>query len=138
MTTQATKGNGWSIVVLAGIGLAGYIYLSERRPDSPPKAATPAAPTESQEKSMAWVLVQDEVKKRLVSPGSADFGSIMGGDFQNSDRTVTALGSGRFRVNGWVDSQNRMGAKLRADFAATVEHRADGWYMVEGPVLTER
>jgi hypothetical protein len=52
-------------------------------------------------------------------------------DGQDSDNNVTKIGDGRYRVHGWVDSQNSFGATLRADFAMVVERTAElQWELV--------
>lgn len=63
----------------------------------------------------AWVMAKIFLEKELVSPSTADYGGIWGG--QGYPNNVVDLGKGRYRVHGWVDSENRFGGTLRTNFA---------------------
>jgi len=86
-------------------------------------------------KGMAWAMAQRFIKDRLVSPGSADFGGWLE---QTTDECVTDLGSGRYRVKGWVDSQNSFGAMLRSNFVCIVAYAGDNKWNLESINLAER
>lgn len=75
----------------------------------------------------AWVMAQDFVKQNLKSPSTASFGSLFS-DYQSPDDTVSVLGNGKYRVRGWVDSQNSFGAMLRTRFTCDLEYLGnDRW-----------
>jgi len=84
---------------------------------------------------MAWIMAQDFVKKRLVSPGSADFGGMFEQSFEDC---VTDLGKGRYLVKGWVDSQNRFGAELRSNFTCTLTYLGNDQWQCEWLHILER
>lgn len=67
-------------------------------------------------KFRAWGMARTFVETRLVSPGSADYG------WQTSSECVTDLGQGVYVVKGWVDAQNRFGAKVRSYFTCRVKY----------------
>ena len=78
---------------------------------------------ERDERIGAYIMTQDWVKERLVSPGSAEFP----GATKKRDHT-THLGGQKYRIESYVDSQNRMGASLRTHFTAVVEQvEKDKW-----------
>lgn len=70
----------------------------------------------------AMVYCQQLVRKRLVSPSTADFAGF-------GDSSVTAIGDGRWRVESYVDSQNRMGGMIRTRFSAVMSRIDGGWEM---------
>jgi hypothetical protein len=69
----------------------------------------------------AWAAMQMFVKRRLVSPKSADF------PFGGVKYHVTDLGDGRYLVKSYVDSQNVYGANLRTHFEGVVQETEEGW-----------
>jgi len=58
-------------------------------------------------------VCKEFVVGRLASPSSADFGGT------SSSVVVT----NRYRVTGWVDSQNAFGAQVRSDFVCVVTYQ---------------
>jgi hypothetical protein len=64
--------------------------------------------------SFAYSAAKSIVSKQLVSPGSAVFASPR-------DAKVKKIGKCKYRVEGFVDSQNAFGALLRKNYAITVE-----------------
>lgn len=59
-------------------------------------------------------ICRQAVEDRLVSPASADFGSM---------DTNELMGSGTaYRVAGHVDAENRMGAAVRIEYECKAEH----------------
>ena len=68
----------------------------------------------------AWAYMQLFVEKRIKSPQSADF--PFGGY-----RDVTALGSGRYKVDSYVHSQNSFGANSRTHFEGVIKKNNGGW-----------
>ncbi len=88
--------------------------------------ATMKEPTKSDPGSAAeaWAITRKFVTDQLRSPTTADF--------PWSPTGTTKLGPGKWRIAGYVDSQNAFGATLRTEFTATVETR-DGtkWSLVD-------
>ncbi|MFO7948120.1 MAG: hypothetical protein R6V19_15045 [Armatimonadota bacterium] len=76
----------------------------------------------------AWVMAKEFVKEGLKSPGTADFGSVWGGDWQSTDDCIEHIGDGKYRAEGWVDAENTFGATVRIEFVCEVEHvGGDEW-----------
>jgi hypothetical protein len=65
------------------------------------------------ESTMAYIMCQDWVKQRLVSPATADF--------PRYDQVTVTRNGQVYTIVGYVDSQNRFGALLRSNFYAEVE-----------------
>ena len=72
-------------------------------------------------------MAQQFVKKRLRSPGTADFGSVFG-DYQDPDERASVVDAKTFHVTGWVDSQNGFGAIIRTQWSCDVTFEGnDQW-----------
>jgi len=77
--------------------------------------------------TMAYIMLEDFVKERLVSPGSARFPGVFDGRAEH----ITSLGNRRYRITSWVDSQNSFGAVLRTHFTAEIEQiDEDRWRLI--------
>lgn len=102
-----------AIVVLAIIIGAAWLY-SEVSKNKDPNACG--------SKSMAFVISQEFVKKRLKAPATASF------PWGTNSAGVSVVERGRceYTVNAYVDAENSFGAKLRT------QYRADVTYMPEG------
>jgi hypothetical protein len=105
----------------------------------PTESNPPAAPVvkpepEKPDEIEAWTFSKEFVKRRLSSPGSADFGGVFK-DYQDPKVLVKDLGNGTFRAHGWVDSQNGFGALIRTNWWVTVKSEAEKWIAVKGPFL---
>jgi hypothetical protein len=76
-------------------------------------------------KTMAYVMMQDFVKDRLRSPGSAKFEWI-------TEPACTIEKDGfEYRISSWVDSQNDFGALLRTRFSGVVRQvDKENWELV--------
>lgn len=75
---------------------------------------------------MAYIMSQDFVKEKLVSPGSADF------PFDIDRNFVEARKDSVFTVLAYVDSQNGYGALLRSYFKAKLKyHGNDKWSLLD-------
>lgn len=74
----------------------------------------PNSPT----KLSALVMSQELVKQKLKAPSTAEFGATTDDVQQLNDST--------FIVNGFVDSENTFGAKLRSNYSATIIFKNDG------------
>ena len=88
-----------------------------------PRSGEPTKPDLGSE-AEAWAITRQFVTDKLRSPATADF--------PWSPTGATKLGPGKWRIAGYVDSQNAFGATLRTEFAATVETR-DGtkWSLLD-------
>jgi hypothetical protein len=96
-----------SLAILSLLGWCGYqVYTAEPDPNRDRDAE-------------AFVMCQEPVRARLLSPASADFPFL--------DHETVRLGDGhRYRVRSYVDSQNRYGAMLRTHFTCVIEYRGGG------------
>jgi hypothetical protein len=121
------------------VGFVMFVRSCSCVPESPQateQAAKQAAQRERfGDKIEAWVMTKQFVKDQLVSPGTADFGGWME---QTSDTCVIDLGQGSYTVNGWVDSQNRLGAKLRSYFNCKLRYVGNGNWKCESVDLNQR
>lgn len=72
----------------------------------------------------AYVVCQDFVEDRLVSPSTAEFGGPY-------SRVTTHNGEGEYTVETYVDSENRFGAMVRTEFTCTVQHTEGASYRLE-------
>ena len=108
-------------------------------PSDPVVEPTPVAAVTA-DATVAWVMSKQFVKQQLKSPGSADFGSPFSGDFQQPAERCKVLEDGAWKCSGWVDAQNELSAKIRADFVVTIKPTPDGssWRAIEGPTLSQR
>jgi len=123
-----------AVAVVLGGGIWAYRSCSSIT-DSPEARKAAAREQRHGSKGMAWIMAQDFVKKRLVSPGSADFGGMFE---QSYEDCVTDLGQGQYTVNGWVDSQNRFGAKLRSHFTCRLRYVGNDKWQCESLDISER
>ena len=78
---------------------------------------------EGDQKSTAFVMVQQYAEERLVSPATADWPWTC--------ETVTYLGDGRYRVLTYVDSQNAFGALIRSNVDAVVKWMHDDVWVLK-------
>lgn len=109
--TQSTNPPTKVGFTILGIMLV-LIFLLVRaciRPDTPEQKA---AKEKERRESYAMTITRMHVLNKLVSPGSAEF----------LDRRVTPYGDSTYMVEGIVESKNRMGVPLRADFICTLEY----------------
>lgn len=128
------------LVIWLVIASAGSDDDVERRPVI--KSTTPTKkPASKHDKHGAWVYCQSFVKQVLKSPGSADFGGVLSGEYQSPSEHTKHIGDGVYECKGWVDSENSFGAKLRNRFALTIKYAEqdgeEGWQLIKQPVLTE-
>jgi hypothetical protein len=70
----------------------------------------------------------ERVSDELLTPATADFSSYADADVE---RDAPGLGWYRYRVEGYVDSENEFGANFRAEFSCQVDFRYDGWTVPE-------
>ncbi|EKE79448.1 hypothetical protein A10D4_12809 [Idiomarina xiamenensis 10-D-4] len=88
---------------------------SERKPIDP-----------CQDKSMAYVMGQHFIEKRLKAPSTADF------PWMSSDGVyVSVMGNCEFHVRGFVDAQNGFGAMIRTNYSLTLRYskQSKKWHL---------
>lgn len=76
--------------------------------------------------SIAYMMTEDFVRKRLKSPSSAEFPGVLDGRVDH----VEYIGAGRYVIRSWVDAQNGLGATIRKDFNAVIENEGDQWNLL--------
>ena len=105
----------FGIIVVAGI-IFGLMWLSSDKSE----------PSPGSEKTMAHIMSQGFVKKRLKSPGSAEFPSMA---WDKTDIRISFdRSTGLYTVRAWVDAQNSFGAKIRTNYIVVLkEARPDNW-----------
>lgn len=121
---KARKGKQQGIGCLLWIivGIVGFFFISEM--DFGSGETTPW--NERDNWAGAYVMTQDWVKNRLVSPSTADFP----GASTKRDHTTRVEGQ-KYRIVSYVDSQNRMGGTIRTSFIAEVEQVEEGrWRLI--------
>lgn len=111
------------LYILAGILFAFTVLIvvvgvMVDAPEDPAKAEADREATACVDSTMAYVVAQNFVKQRLVSPATADFPWLGFAEGVASRH----IGDCRHRVTGYVDSQNRFGATVRTRFVATVRY----------------
>lgn len=75
--------------------------------------------------SAAFVMSNKCVENHLIAPSTAAFCSI-------TDATIVDLGNGRFRVSGYVDSQNAYGSMIRTHYTCELEYIGDDeWGIID-------
>jgi hypothetical protein len=73
----------------------------------------------------AYVMSQDFVSSRLVSPSTAKFPL-------NASESTTRIEGQQYRIKAYVDSQNAFGGTLRTNFTAVVEQYEKGkWKLID-------
>ena len=105
----------FGIIVVAGI-IFGLMWPSSDKSE----------PSPGSEKTMAYIMSQGFVKKRLKSPGSAEFPSMA---WDKTDIRISFdRSTGLYTVRAWVDAQNSFGAKIRTNYIVVLkEVRPDNW-----------
>ncbi|NQT78011.1 MAG: zinc ribbon domain-containing protein [Bacteroidetes bacterium] len=63
----------------------------------------------------AYLEAQSFVKKHLKSPSTADFPY-----YNKVENNVKYLGTNKYKIESWVDSQNSFGATIRTKFSCTI------------------
>jgi len=123
-TRQARSGNTSGTIVSAVIAMIGVAVLiagistiescaGERPPDS------------ASAKAYAYSGMQTFVKRRLKSPGTAQFPAA------GQSEHVEYIGHDQYRIQSYVDAQNGFGASIRVPFDGVVTHMGDYQYQLE-------
>ena len=81
-------------------------------------------PKQEHSKASASVMAEEFVKEKLISPGSAKFQPFLDTDIQD-------LGSGRYKITSYVDSQNKLGALVRSNYVCTVKYAGGNKWLLE-------
>ncbi|MFT6865914.1 MAG: DNA-directed RNA polymerase subunit RPC12/RpoP [Cyclobacteriaceae bacterium] len=105
------SGCGTWIVVIGVIFLILYLIGSFSDDNS-----SSNSPSGSTNKFLAYTYAEDFVKKKLKSPGTAEFP----GTFEKADH-ITELRYNKYKIVSWVDSQNGFGAMIRTNFSCIIE-----------------
>ena len=67
------------------------------------------------DKATAYSLCKNDIKKKLKSPGTADFQSVVSATIvQSTDKT-------QWSVRTHVDSENSFGASIRSEIVCTIQ-----------------
>ena len=99
-------------VIIAGV-IIFILYLIGSSGDDNSSSSSSSGSTN---KFLAYNYAEDFVKKKLKSPGTAEFP----GTFEKADH-ITELGANKYKIVSWVDSQNGFGATLRTRFSCVIE-----------------
>ena len=85
---------------------------------------------EEVDKIGAYVMIQEFVEKRLVSPSSAEFPDALDGF--DHDKNIDYLGDQTYVIRSYVDSENAFGASLRTQFTGKIKQTSkDKWQLLE-------
>lgn len=122
-------------IILASLACAVVVLwaISIARPVDPlpPGTLSGSSYRSSGDQAEATVMAEKFVKRYLISPGSAQFSSY-------SETTASYLGEQRWRVSGWVDSQNKFGALLRNNYICTMVYEGNSRWKPENVEILER
>jgi hypothetical protein len=83
------------------------------------------------DKFNADVMCESFVKDRLRAPATAKFSPF-------EETTISELGDDRWRVAGYVDSQNGFGALIRDRYSCTVRYEGENKWRGESVTVTDR
>ena len=109
------------IFVFLAIGSTDSNNGSNRKPRDPNAWKT------EDNKSMAYIMMEDFVKRRLKAPSTAEFPGVFDGKLDH----VTSLGGQKYRIISYVDAQNSFGAKIRTRFIGEIQQISeDQWQLI--------
>ena len=112
--------------LLSLAGLLVFVFLAVGSTDSKTSSDPNAWKTEDN-KSMAYIMMEDFVKQRLKSPSTAKFPGVFDGKLDH----VTALGNQTYRIVSYVDAQNSFGAMMRTKFVGEIKQTSkDRWQLI--------
>jgi hypothetical protein len=95
------------------------------------KSKDPNAWKEGNDKIMAYIMMQDFVKRRLKSPRTAKFA----GASEKMSHT-TYLGNQKYKIHSYVDAQNTFGALIRTQFIGEIEQVSEKeWQLISLKLL---
>jgi hypothetical protein len=137
MTQKAKK--IWKIIGIVFVALCALSYISGRvSKKSAPAQVQPVVessdvpPPEKWEtennRSMAWIKVQDAIRQSLKAPATAKFPGIL--DF-GGDLIIEQRENHNYLIKAYVDAQNDYGALIRTHFIAVIQQVSEnGWQIV--------
>lgn len=92
-------------------------------------AACGTSGSSSHDPIMAFIVCEDFVRDRLVSPSTADFPKY-------TKEAVDTLGENRYLVTSYVDAQNAMGGTPRTAYVCSVRYEPGSkQWLLEGLVI---
>jgi len=80
----------------------------------------------------AYLEAQSFVKKQLKSPSTAEFPY-----YNKVENNVKYLGTNKYKIESWVDSQNSFGATIRTNFSCTIIFIGNGQVQCKDLVFDE-
>lgn len=116
--------------ILSLVGLLIFVFLAIGSDDPGNTSKTPRDPnawkTENN-KTMARIMMENFVEKRLKCPSSAEFPGV----FSGASDHVTHIGDQTYRINSYVDAQNGFGAMIRTKYTGTIMQTSeDMWQLI--------
>lgn len=116
--TQISTGIGCLIIILFLIAISGLFSSIDRGSSIPSKKTIKSADWRTTEdKSMAYIMMEKYVEQRLISPKSAEFPGVFDGKLDH----VQYLGNQKYRIVSYVDAQNSFGALIRTNFVGEIQ-----------------
>ena len=83
-------------------------------------------------KSMAYIMMEGFVKRRLKAPSTAEFPGVFDGKLDH----VSSLGGQKYRIVSYVDAQNSFGAQIRTRFIGEIQQISeDEWQLISLQLL---
>ena len=114
---------GW-ILIFSGIFLLMFLFGNNKQ-DKGKKPTSPHVSTR-----LAYNMSKDFVRKNLKSPSTAKFPGL----FESEDH-VKYIGSGKYKIISWVDSQNSFGATIRTKYSCTMIDKGNNTWGIEDLVF---
>lgn len=93
-------------------------------PSTPSEPKDPNAWKSEDNSTMAYIMMEDFVKKRLRSPSSAKFPGVFDGKLDH----VKYSGNHRYIISSYVDAQNGFGAMIRNTFYGEIEQTGEHYW----------
>lgn len=114
--------------LLSLVGLLVFVFLAAGSTDTDSsKPRDPNAWKTEDNKSMAYIMMEDFVKRRLKSPNTAEFPGV----FDRRLDHVTSLSDHKYRIVSYVDAQNSFGVQIRTRFVGEIQQVSDDqWQLI--------
>jgi hypothetical protein len=110
VTKKPKKINGClSVLIIAAVIMTGLYILGSSGDNSSSNSDN------TTNQFLAYNYAEDFVKQKLKSPSTAVFPEV-----SEKNEHITDLGSGKYKIDSWVDSQNGFGAMVRTNFSCTI------------------
>ncbi|MCG2590397.1 zinc ribbon domain-containing protein [Rhodohalobacter sulfatireducens] len=107
-------------LIVVFIIIAGFYFWPESSSNEKPW-------NERDNSTMAYIMAENWVKDRLISPSTAEFP----GTLEYRDH-ISRLPDQIYEIDSYVDSQNQMGAMVRTPFFARIQQTSeDNWKLLE-------